>query len=127
MTIVLRIMLILASVLTTLLMMRKIRYSKVQIEDSLFWVLFSLMLVIFSIFPGLADAMASLVGTMSTSNFIFLFIIFILMVKLFCMTIRLSQLETRLRELVQRIALEEKKRQGECSDEGKAEKQGKAK
>lgn len=126
MTMVLRVMLICASVLTTVMMMRKIRHSKVQIEDSLFWVLFSLLLVVLSVFPGLADAMAGLVGTMSTVNFIFLFIIFILMVKLFNMTIKMSQLETRLKELVQRIALDEKKRQGEYTDEIKNKNQNKA-
>ena len=126
MTMVLRVMLICASVLTTVMMMRKIRHSKVQIEDSLFWVLFSLLLVVLSLFPGLADAMAGLVGTMSTVNFIFLFIIFILMVKLFNMTIKMSQLETRFKELVQRIALDEKKRQGEYTDEIKNKNQNKA-
>lgn len=110
MTVMLRIVLIAASVLTTALMMRKIRQSKIQIEDSIFWVIFSAVLIIFSIFPGVADLLSDLVGTYSTSNFIFLFIIFLLFVKVFLMTIRISQLENRMKELVQKIALDEYKR-----------------
>ena len=53
MSIVLRIILIIASLLTILYMMRKIRQSKVQIEDSIFWVIFSVILLVVSIFPGL--------------------------------------------------------------------------
>lgn len=47
-------------------------------------------------------------GDYSTSNFIFLFVIFLLIVKLFHMTIKQSQMETRLRELVQKMAIDEK-------------------
>ncbi|MEY8339205.1 DUF2304 domain-containing protein [Lachnospiraceae bacterium 62-35] len=109
MTFMLRIVLICGSVLTTALMIHKIRQSKVQIEDSLFWLFCSILLVIFSVFPKSADILSRLVGTYSTSNFIFLFMIFLLLVKVFSMTIRISQLETRLKELVQMVALEQEK------------------
>lgn len=107
MTVMLRFWLIVASVATTVLMMRQIRKSKVQIEDSIFWVLFSLALILFSVFPQIAFWMSDLVGTDAPSNFIFLLVIFLLLVKEFSMTVRISQLETRLRHLVQKIALEE--------------------
>ena len=103
MTLLLRIVLIVASVLTTVLILRKIRQSKLQIEDSLFWIGFSFMLILFSVFPIVPTVLAELAGTYSTSNFIFLFI-----VKLFHMTIKQSQMETRLRELVQKMAIDEK-------------------
>lgn len=108
MTLLLRIVLIIASVLTTMLILRKIRQSKLQIEDSLFWIGFSFMLILFSVFPIVPTVLAELAGTYSTSNFIFLFVIFLLIVKLFHMTIKQSQMETRLRELVQRMAIDEK-------------------
>jgi len=103
----LRICLIAASVLTMVMMMHKIRRSRVQIEDAIFWVLFSLVLIAFSVFPGLAYWMSDLVGTQAPSNFIFMLVIFLLLVKVFSLTVRLSQTEARLRELVQKIALEE--------------------
>ena len=105
MTTVLRIVLILMSFLVLIVMLRKVRQSKARIEDSMFWVFFALLLVVFSIFPQAADWLSDLVGTISTSNFIFLLMIFLLLVKSFSMSMRISQLETRVKELVQRIAL----------------------
>ena len=106
MTTVLRVTLILMSLLILVVMMRKIRHAKAKIEDSMFWVAFALLLVIFSVFPGAADWLSGLVGTMSTVNFIYLLVIFLLLVKSFFMTMRISQLETKVKELVQRIALD---------------------
>ena len=111
MTIMLRIVLIAASLLTTAMIIRKIRQSKAQIEDSVFWVFVSAVFIIFSVFPRTADFLSGLAGTYSTSNFIFLFVIFLLLVKVFSLTLRISQLETKQKELVQRIALEEKARE----------------
>lgn len=109
MTMTLRIALILVSVGTLFLMMRKIRQSKVQIESAIFWIVLALVLVVFSIFPIVADFTASCLGIYSTANFLFLFAIFVLIVKVFYMTIHISQLETKIKELVQQIALDEKR------------------
>ncbi len=109
MTVTLRVLLILVSVTTMFLMLRKIRQSKIQIESAVFWLVLSLVLVVFSIFPAVADFIAHCLGIYSTANFLFLFAIFVLIVKVFYMTIHISQLETRIKELVQKMALDEKK------------------
>ena len=70
MTPTLRVVLIVVSILTTFMIMRKIRQSKLQIEDSIFWLGFSSILIVFSIFPGLPDLLAELAGTYTTANFI---------------------------------------------------------
>lgn len=111
MTTTLRAALILVSVGTLFLMMRKIRQSKVQIESAIFWIVLALVLVVFSIFPSVADFASRLLGIYATANFLFLFAIFILIVKVFYMTIHISQLETKVKELVQQMALEEKLRE----------------
>lgn len=103
----LRGVLVAASLLTTFLIMRRIRKEKMVIEDSLFWIGFSFMLIIFSIFPQIVFKMSDLVGTQSASNFIFLFIIFVLIVKMFQMSMKISQLESKFKDLVARIAIEE--------------------
>lgn len=108
MTIVLRIILIVVCLLTLIFLIRKIRQAKVQIEDSLFWIFFSAGLLLISIFPQIADFMAKVLGIYSTVNFLFLFIIFILLIKIFNMNIHISQLENRVKELVQKIAIDEK-------------------
>lgn len=110
MTPVLRICLIIVSVITLLYMMRKIRHSKLQIEYSLFWIMFAVMLIIISIFPQIIYALAALFGIESPANLVFVFIIFILLLKLFMMTIELSQLEYKLRDLIQQVAIRDKER-----------------
>lgn len=117
MTVMLRISLIVASVLTMFGIMYKIRRSKVRIEDSIYWVLFSMILIVFSVFPQIAYWMSDLVGTYSPSNFIFTLVIFLLLMKIFSMTVRISQLEMKLQELVQKIALDEVK-QEEVHEDG---------
>ena len=116
MTTVLRVVLILMSLLVLIIMLRKIRQSKARIEDSMFWVFFALLLVVFSVFPQAADWLSALVGTMSTSNFIFLLMIFLLLVKSFSMSMRISQLETKVKELVQWIAIDKKRRESDAAD-----------
>ena len=116
MTTVLRVVLIIVSLLVFFVMMKKIRQAKVKSEDSMFWVLFALLLVVFSIFPGAADWLSDLVGTMSTANFIFMLMIFLLLIKNFAMSLRISQLETKVKELVQRIALDDNELQKEIHD-----------
>ena len=107
MTAVLRIVLIIVSVLTTLMIMRKIRSAQMRIEDSIFWIGFSFMLILFSVFPQIVYLMSDLSGTQTPVNFISTFIIFVLIVRMFGMTVKISQLETKLRDLVERIAIEE--------------------
>ena len=67
-----------------------------------------LLLVIFAVVPGVADLCARLLGIYSTPNFLFLFMIFLLIIKAFGMTIQISQLESKQRELIQKMALEQK-------------------
>ena len=69
----------------------------------------ALVLVVYSVFPKVADACASLLGIYATTNFLFLFAIFVLILKVFFMSIHISQLESKIKELVQAMALEEKK------------------
>ena len=92
-------------------MLRKIRQAKVQIEHAMFWVVLSLVLVLFAACPPVADACARILGIYSTPNFLFLFTIFLLLVKVFSMTIHLSQIESRQKELVQKMALEQKEKE----------------
>ena len=71
MTMMLRVVLIVVSVITMTFMMRKIRQAKVQIEAAMFWVIMALILVVFAVVPGAADLCARLLGIYSTPNFLF--------------------------------------------------------
>lgn len=106
MTVILRCVLICVSILLTCYLLKRIRHSKMKIEDSIFWVMFALLLVVFSLFPRLADFISGMVGTYSTANFIFTFMIFILLLKVFFQSVKISQLERRVTELIQAFALD---------------------
>ena len=105
MTMMLRVVLILVSAGTLAMVLNKIRRARLQIEDSIFWVLVSVMFVIFSLFPPVADFLSHLLGIYATVNFLSLFIIFLLLLRVFSMTIRISQLETKVKELIQSTAI----------------------
>lgn len=105
MTTVFRIVLLVVSLCTMIFMLKRIRYAKIQIEDSLFWIVFAFMVILLAIFPGIADFMSGVIGIYSTTNFIFLFFIFILLIREFSMTIKMSQLENKIKELTQAIAI----------------------
>lgn len=105
----LRVILILISILTFVYMVRKIRQSKLEIEYSLFWIGFSVLLLLLSIFPQIAYWCSDLLGVQSPVNFVFLVIIFILIMRNFVSTIQISQLDHRLKNLVQEVALSKKR------------------
>ena len=105
MTIWFQIVLIFVSLATVTFILRGIRKSQVQINDSLFWIFFSLVLLVFSVFPKLAEIIARALGIVSAVNFIFLFIIFLLLINQYQLTVRLSKLDTKFKNLVQTSAL----------------------
>lgn len=105
-SVVLRTILFLASVAITLWVMHKIRRSMAKIEDSVFWVLFSFMLIVLSLFPQIAYWLSGVLGVQSPVNFIFLIILFAMIVKIFKLSLRISQLESKQQEFVQRYAMD---------------------
>ena len=110
---ILRLILITASLITTLYILRRIRHAKLQIEYAIFWLIFAGMLLVISIFPNLMIQLTRAVGMQSPINCVFLLVIFTLMIKLFMQTIEHSQLEDKLKQLTQRLAIEEKLREEE--------------
>ena len=76
-----RVCLILGSFITAGYILRRVRHAKVQIEDTIFWLMFSAALLILAIFPGIAYWAANLLGFMSPINFVYVVIIFLLLAK----------------------------------------------
>lgn len=113
MSITLRILLISLSILALGYIIRKIRFSKMQIEYALFWIVLSILFIILAVFPSIAYWVTEMLGVMSTANLIFLVIIGILLVKVFMMTIEISVLENKVRDLVQQLGIDEKNHRDE--------------
>ena len=53
---IIRVCLVLGSLITATYILRRVRLAKVQIEDTIFWLLFSGILLILAIFPGIASS-----------------------------------------------------------------------
>lgn len=107
MSVALRIILCVASILTCIYIARKLRKSQIQVMDTIFWIGLSLVFIVFSVFPNIARELALLMGFQASVNFIFLLVIFLLLIRCFLLTIRISQLDDKLKNLVEEIALKE--------------------
>ena len=108
MNIILRIALVIVSFLVVVFVLRKIRKTQLDIDDAIYWIIASILLLILSIFPKLAFWASQLLGIESPSNFVFLFMIFVVLIKLFNMAIDLSIQKQRLNRLIQKLALTDK-------------------
>ena len=92
MSIYLRIILVVISMLSMMNVMKRVRRFKLQIENSIFWIIFSLLLILVAVFPDPMFWLAELLGIQSPANMVFLFVIFILLIKTFNLTLEISQL-----------------------------------
>lgn len=101
----LRILLFLGSVAVFLVISYCIRKRRIQLKDGVFWIIFSFLLILISIFPVLAVWASSILGIQSPSNCVFLILIFLLGCHQFFLTIRISRLEIKNNQLVQNIAI----------------------
>lgn len=108
MSIVLRSILILASVGTCIFISRKLKKSQVNRYEMSFWIVLSGLLIVISIFPGIIDLLCHILGIYSPVNTVFLIIIFSLLIKLFLLHVKLSKLEHKVMDLVEELAIEKK-------------------
>ena len=105
MSLVLRIALICVSFLVIVFVIKKIRRTQLYIDDAIYWIAFSVVLFVLSLFPQIAIWASELLGIESPANFVFLLMIFVVLIKLFNLSIELSVQKHRLNRLVQKLAL----------------------
>lgn len=72
----LRLVLIVASLITLIFISRKIRSSKVKLEDSIFWICFAVLIFLLSLFPEAFYFFSDVIGFQAPANFVFLFFYF---------------------------------------------------
>ncbi|WP_418253286.1 DUF2304 domain-containing protein [Gordonibacter urolithinfaciens] len=104
----LRIFLVIIAFVMLVFVLRKIKKSEMQSDDSVFWFLFAASFVLLAVFPQIAFFFANLLGIESPANFIFLYAIGILLIKVFSLSTKIAHLRLKLNALVQEIALREK-------------------
>lgn len=84
---------------------RQVKKDKIMIEDAVFWVVVSVILVLLALFPRIAITLAYRLGFMSASNLVYLAIIVLLLWKVFTNSAEISRLKAKVNELAQEMAL----------------------
>ena len=108
---VLRVCLILGAFVTAGYVLRRVQQARVQIEDTIYWLALSAVLLLVAVFPGIAYWVSDLLGFVSPINCVFLIVIFLLLARQFVLSIRVSQLDSRLRILTERVALNQQRQE----------------
>lgn len=109
MTITLRIVLIISSLISFILCITKIKQAKLKVENSVMWMIGSIILIIMSVFSNAVEWISNKLGFMAPVNFVFLIIIGFLLIQIFIDNIRISTLNEKIKDLNHYIALKEKK------------------
>lgn len=113
MTITLRIILIVCSVIAFLLCITRIKQSKLKVTNSVPWMIGSIVLVLMSIFSQAVEWISTQLGFMAPVNFVFFIIIVFLLIQGFVDNIRICTLSEKIKELNHYIALKEHEKKEE--------------
>ncbi|MCF0124605.1 MAG: DUF2304 domain-containing protein, partial [Clostridia bacterium] len=88
MSLTLRIILILGSLIAFFMCIKKVKQSKLRVADSIVWVIGAFILIIISIFSGAIEWLSSKLGFMAPVNFVFLATIVFLLIETFISNIK---------------------------------------
>lgn len=94
-----------AAILTLVYVVLKIRHHKLQTSDAIFWFFFSLLLLIFALFPDFVSWLSDITQMQSSVNLILVLIIALLLYHQLAQSVELVQLRTRLADLAEHTAL----------------------
>ena len=107
MSVTLRIILIIASILALILCIRRIKQSKLKITNSIVWMVGCMILILMAIFSNAVEWISEKLGFIAPVNFVFLIVITFLLIQNFIDNIRISMLNEKIKDLDHYIALKE--------------------
>ncbi len=107
MSITLRVFLILCSIISFILCIRKVKQSKLKVTNSIIWIIGSFILIVISIFSSTVEWISQKLGFIAPVNFVFLILIGFLLIQVFIDNIRISTLSEKIKDLNHAIALKE--------------------
>lgn len=113
MSITLRIVLIIGSILLNIYLITSLKKMKIHVENMASWVLFTISLLILAIFPQIGEVLAGLLGIQSASNFVFCYVMVALLMSCFRLSLKMAKATNRLNALIQELALE---KAGACAE-----------
>lgn len=111
MSITLRIVLVVASLFSFILCVRRIKQSKLKIENSVIWMLGSVVLILMSIFNNAVEWISIKLGFMAPVNFVYLIVITFLLIQTFMNNTKIAILNEKIKDLNHYIAIKEKERE----------------
>lgn len=107
MSITLRIILIVGSLVSFILCVKRVRQSKMRVVDSITWVIGSFILILMSIFSNVVEWISIQLGFMAPVNFVFLMMIGFLLLESFVSNMKITELNEKIKNLNHYIALKE--------------------
>ncbi len=107
MSLTLRIILIIGSLISFILCIKKIKQAKLKVENSITWMVGSFILILMSIFDQAVAWVANKIGFMASVNFVFFIMILFLLIQVFIDNIKMSELNEKVKNLNHYIALKE--------------------
>lgn len=109
MPISLRILLVILSILTLMLIASRIKKSKLRLFDGFIWLLISTISIIISVFPQIIIFFSNALGIQSPIHLVLLLVVFYLFIVLFYTSLRISNLESQITKLAQEVAIRDER------------------
>lgn len=103
-----QIILIFGTFLSFVLLVRKIRKSKLNIDYASLWIIGSAIFIVLAIFPNIIYFLANLIGMKSSINMVFILAIFLQFVIIFYLILKISIIEEKLKNLIQYYSIDRK-------------------
>ena len=107
MSIILRVGLIICSLLSFVLCIKKVKQCKMRVADSIIWIIGSFLLILMSVFSNAVEWISIKLGFMAPVNFVSFAIIGFLLVENFMINLKIAMLNEKVKNLDHYIALEE--------------------
>ena len=115
-----RIIIILAGILFLAITFNMLIRRRISERNSLSWLFWGVLFVLFAAFPDMLDHLAHLVGVSYPPSLLFFFSSILVILIIMGQSVQLTQLEVRSRELAQLVAIvqnnEDKRREQESDD-----------
>lgn len=113
------ILLLIVVVFTLFELLKRVREKKLLLQYSLTWLTLLVVLLLVAIFPQLLSWMSNLIGIALPMNMVFFLGFCFSLLIIFELTQAVSKMSVQIKELTQKLALLEKKVNGEKNNEKK--------
>ena len=107
MTITLRVILIIGSLIAFFLCVKRIKQAKLKVSNSVMWMVGCLILILMSIFSNVVEWISVKLRFIAPVNLVSLTMIGFLLIQMFIYNIRISELNEKIKDLNHYIALKE--------------------